>query len=301
MRIAHLSDLHLLDLEGAVPFRLFNKRLTGYMNLRFRRGHKHKPEPVRAAARALRALSIDHVVVTGDVSNLAREREFERVREFLEGDVGLTPDHISVVPGNHDVYTTGSVRAARFRSWFQAYLQSDLPEVTGKHGFPYVRLRGPVAFIGLSTAVARPPFVASGHLGHKQIEALASLLEHPEVKKRTPVILQHHPIHNPDSRVKTLLEGLVDARAEVKALAPVSRGLLLHGHLHRRLKRTLTTPSGVIQAIGATSASMLHHDDDRMAGFNLYEVADNGDVVAVGAQRFEPTSGNFVDTRVPAA
>ncbi len=67
MRVAHFSDLHLLDLEGAVPGRLFNKRFTGWVNIRLRRGHKHKPEPVRIGARKLAELGVDHVVVTGDV------------------------------------------------------------------------------------------------------------------------------------------------------------------------------------------------------------------------------------------
>ena len=48
---------HLLDLEGAVPLRLFNKRLTGYLNLRFHRKSVHKPHAVKAAARALEKLA----------------------------------------------------------------------------------------------------------------------------------------------------------------------------------------------------------------------------------------------------
>lgn len=299
MRIAHLSDLHLLDLTGAVPSRIFNKRFTGYVNLRLRRGHKHKPEPVRAAGRALKDLQVDHVVVTGDVSNLALEREFDRVRDFLEGDIGLAPEQISVVPGNHDVYTRGAARSRRFSTWFSRYMKCDLPAVSGGEGFPYARLRGSVAFIGVSTAVARPPFVASGSLGEAQIDRLAKLLDHPEVKKRTPVILQHHPIHNPESRIKTLLEGLVDASEEIRALAPLSRGIVLHGHLHRRQARTLTTPSGVLRSIGATSASMLHEDTDRMAGFNLYDIDDDGTIAKLDARRYDPASGGFVETRIP--
>ena len=39
MRIAHISDLHVLALDGAVPFRLLNKRATGYANLKLKRGN----------------------------------------------------------------------------------------------------------------------------------------------------------------------------------------------------------------------------------------------------------------------
>src|SRR5436190_18495064 len=111
MRLAHLSDLHLLNLEGAVPFRLFNKRITGYINLKLKRGSVHKPFVAREAARAIRDLGVDHVAITGDVSNLALEGEFDIVREFLENDLGLSADRVSLVPGNHDAYTQGAHRA----------------------------------------------------------------------------------------------------------------------------------------------------------------------------------------------
>ena len=44
MRIAHFSDLHLLDLEGVSPTRFLNKRLTGLLNIRLKRGHVHRAE-----------------------------------------------------------------------------------------------------------------------------------------------------------------------------------------------------------------------------------------------------------------
>ena len=63
MRIAHISDLHVLALKGAVPFRLLNKRATGYANIRFNRGHVHKSDIVRAIALRLCASKVDHVTI----------------------------------------------------------------------------------------------------------------------------------------------------------------------------------------------------------------------------------------------
>src|SRR5262249_36272400 len=161
----HLSDLHLLNLEGVAPFRLLNKRITGYLNLRFRRSQVHKPFVARDAAHAIRRLGVDHVAITGDVSNLALEGEFDLVRDLIENDLQLSPDRVSLVPGNHDTYTRGAHRSKRFQKVFAAYLRTDLPEFETESGFPYVHLRGPAAIIGLSTALPRPPLVASGMLG----------------------------------------------------------------------------------------------------------------------------------------
>lgn len=299
VKIAHLSDLHLLDLEGAVPMRLFNKRMTGYANLRFHRKSVHKPFAVEASLREIRKLDIDHVVITGDVSNLALEREFELVHTVLDRALGMSSDRVSMVPGNHDTYTRGSYRSQRFATTFAGYLKSDLPVADGP--FPYVRLRGPVALIGLSTAVPRLPLVAAGEFGRQQLEALARLLDHPEVRSRTPVILQHHPWHNPPEPMRRWLEGLYDAEKEADVLRHVERGLLLHGHLHRRVHRILRTSAGHIDAVGATSASLLHERVDRVAGFNVYEIDASGAIRDISARRYDFERGVFEDVTIPTS
>lgn len=247
-------------------------------------------------------MDIDHVVITGDVSNLALEREFELVERFLLDELGLPPDRISLVPGNHDAYTQGAHRSRRFLRHFAPFLRSDLPDLTegGPLGaFPFVQLRGPVAFIGLSTALPRLPLVASGQIGRSQLRALEQILDHPEVRARTPIVLQHHPTHNPKSLAKTLFEGLIDARKEAFLLRRLTRGLLLHGHLHRRIHRTIPTDHGYIDAVGATSASLLHASDERMAGFNVYEVAGDGAIQAITSHRLEPETQRFREVPIP--
>ena len=300
VRIAHLSDLHLLSLEGAVPFRLLNKRITGYLNLRFHRNSVHKAFAVAAAARAIRKLGIDHVVITGDVSNLALEVEFELVRRFLADELGLPPEQVSLIPGNHDAYTAGAHRSRRFVRTFGAYLRSDLPEltVTGEM-FPFVQLRGPAAIVGLSTAVPRPPLVASGAVGKLQMLALKRILAHPEVRDRTLVLLQHHPIHNATSLAQRKLEGLDDADEEIALLGGVKRGLVLHGHLHRRIHRRLRTQGGHLDAVGATSTSLLHPSDERMAGFNVYEIDGDGAVKTIGSHRLDEDTQDFREVGIP--
>ena len=300
MRIAHISDLHLLSTERIPPRRLVGKRFSGWVNIRFRRGAIHKRPIAQAVAHAIRAQDVNHVVVTGDCTNLALESEFELVRSYLENDLGMPPEQVSLVPGNHDAYTRGAFKSRRFQCYLGEYITSDLPGGSGVPGigrFPYVRLRGDVAIIGLSTAVPRMPIVASGEIGAPQRMALHALLAHDEVKNRFPVILQHHPWHQPPTARKRFMQGLVDAEAQREVLRSVRRGLLLHGHLHRRVHRILKTEGGHIDEVGATSASLLHDDEHRMSGFNLYEIVD-GDVT-LSAHRLDPATEQFVPTRIP--
>ncbi len=302
MRIAHFSDLHLLSLTGVSALRFLNKRLTGYANLRLRRSRVHRSAYVRGIAKEIKARDIDHVVVTGDLTNLALEPEFELAREVLRDDLGLEASRVSVVPGNHDLYTGGSGRSQRFASYCADYVASDLPllAVSVPAGrFPFVKLRGPVAIIGLSSAVTRAPFVASGHLGLSQLHALERILANDEVRKRTVVIAIHHPIHNPKSRLKTLLGGLSDAPELAELLGQQRRGLVLHGHLHRRVQRDLRTKVGLMVSVGATSASLHHHDVAHRAGFNLYDIDDAGEVTHMDAHVFEPDRGVFTVESIP--
>lgn len=302
MRVAHFSDLHVLALDGISRTRFLNKRFTGLVNLKLKREHKHRPAHVRAVARAIHEANVDHVVITGDLTNLALEQEFEAVVRLVEEDLGLPADKVTVVPGNHDLYTRGAMKAQRFTRFFAPYLVSDIPELAAEIAlgrFPVVKLRGPLAIIGLSSAVPRPPLVASGELGEKQIEALARILAHDEVRRRTPIIAFHHPIHNPPSKVKTLVEGLVDADDLGDVLNVVPRGLLLHGHLHKRIQRAWETKTGVLQSVGATSASLHHEDEHRMAGFNLYEIDGAGAVQDIQAHVLDPNTGEFRLDSVP--
>lgn len=303
MRIAHFSDLHVLDWNGVGPGRFLNKRLTGWVNIRFKRGHIHRSQYVRAIAREIRARKVDHVIITGDLTNLALEPEFALAHAILEDEMGLPAEAISIVPGNHDLYTQGALRSRRFTNFFSKYTRCDIDVAVdiGTGHFPYVKLRGPVAIIGLSSAVPRLPLVASGELGEPQLEALAAALDHPEVRKRTPVFVLHHPVHNPPSAMKTYMGGLLDADALRARIVDIPRGLLLHGHLHRRIQRIVPTARGAILSVGATSASLHHEDAHRMAGFNTYDVSDDGAIVGLEAHVLDPETSTFHVEKIPEA
>ncbi len=288
-RISHVSDLHVLS-PHAVEWRriLFNKRVTGYANLLAHRARAYRREYLLAVLSAA-AAGADHLVVTGDITNLALEREFEEARALLDG-LARTVE-VTVVPGNHDVYLPSVHAARRFPHHFGAFLRSDLPGLAREMEagpFPCVKLRGPAAIIALSSAVPRPPFVASGRLGATQLAALEELLAHPEVGRRTPVVLVHHPPVDDRIRLRVLRDGLVDAERLRAALAPLSRGLVLFGHLHVRVRRPLRTAAGCLDAIAASGAALDNPDPAVRAGFNAYAIEDDGRLVAAEAHVVAP-------------
>lgn len=290
MRIAHVTDLHVLS-NTAAHWRqmLFNKRITGYANTFLRRARVHRREYLTAVLDGA-SRAADHVVVTGDITNLALESEYDEAREML--DEMAKRCETTVAPGNHDIYLSLVHHNRRFPHHFSHFLCSDLPELSldlPSGPFPCVKLRGPAAIIALSSAVPRPPFIAAGFVGSEQLEALKRILVHPEVVKRLPVILIHHPPVDDRARWRQLRDGLVDAAPMRDVLATLPRGLVLAGHLHLRVRRTMKTNTGSVDVICASGAA-LDHDDSRIrAGFNLYQIEDDGRLSSVEAHVLDST------------
>jgi 3',5'-cyclic AMP phosphodiesterase CpdA len=301
IRIAHVSDLHVLShTAGHWRSIVFNKRVTGYANLLLRRGRMHRREYLLSVLAAAADQS-DHLVVTGDITNLSLEHEYEQAYGLLS-DVARRTE-VTVVPGNHDIYLPSTHEGRRFAHHFGGFLRTDLPEFAcdlQAGPFPCVKLRGEVAFIALSSAVPRPPFIAAGYVGRPQLEALEQVLAHPAVRRRTPILLIHHPPVDDRPRLVLLRDGLVDGAALRNVLATLAHGLVLFGHLHVRRRCTLQTPSGTLDVIAASGAALCHQDAAVRAGFNLYVVDDSGRLVSVEAQVVDPATGRF-DRRPLAA
>jgi 3',5'-cyclic AMP phosphodiesterase CpdA len=264
--LAHLSDPHLPPLPAARFRDLASKRALGYLNWTRNRHKYHRREVLDTLVDDIRAQRPDHIAVTGDLVNLALEAEFAPSRAWLES-VGAG-EHVTVIPGNHDAY----VRATRHRAaevW-DDYIRGD--EANGTAAFPFLRRRGPVALIGVSSAVPTLPLMATGRLGPIQLEALERILAQLSTEQVFRVLLVHHPLHS-TSRVKQL----TDSRKVHALLRKHGVELVLHGHDHIHSTIWLDGPQGRIPAVGVPSASAIAHRHYPAAAFNLFSIErDNG-------------------------
>src|SRR5262249_61898744 len=114
----------------------------------------------------------------------------------------------------------------------------------------FVRRRGPLALIGLSTAVPSAAFLATGRLGREQIALLATALERQHEFFRV-VLIHHPPISKPARHLKRLVH-----RADFRAvLAQPGAELVIHGHDHAHSLIELDGPHRRIPVVGAPSPS----------------------------------------------
>jgi 3',5'-cyclic AMP phosphodiesterase CpdA len=260
--LAHLSDPHLSPLPQPRFAELVGKRVTGFVNWQRKRRAIHRPEVLATIVADLKRQHADHIAVTGDLVNIALPGEFPPARAWLQ--MLGAPHDISLVPGNHDAYVRQAIDD-RQAQWGD-YMQGDGASTSE---FPYLRRRGPVALIGVSSAVPTAPLLATGRIGGWQIERVAALLDACRGDGLFRVVMVHHP---PASRRAHYFKRLVDGALLRDALARHGAELLIHGHNHRRQCVLLEGPGAAIPAVGVPSASEAPPGEHDPAGYNLYRI-----------------------------
>ncbi len=259
--LAHLSDPHLAPLPEPSWPELVGKRVTGYINWQRKRRFIHDPAALAAIVADIKTQAPDHITVTGDIANVGLAKEYPRGRDWLKS-LG-SPHDVTFVPGNHDVYVREAGIFAH-RQWGE-YMSDDV----GESGFPFVRRRGNLALIGLSTGVPTAPFMATGWLGASQLAELAATLNRLKSEDVFRVILIHHPPISETTRHKQLL----DAPVLKRIIAAHGADLLLHGHDHLHMINWLEGPNGTrVPTVGVPSASAAPGTSRDGAAYNLCRI-----------------------------
>jgi 3',5'-cyclic AMP phosphodiesterase CpdA len=287
MRLAHCSDLHLLSHDGARWLDLANKRWIGAMNLLSNRSRHYHVDAFDDMVGDLNAQGVDHVLCTGDVTNLALRQEFAFARDRFD-KLALGPLGVTVIPGNHDAYVAEGVPL--FAEMFAAFAASDPgwewrpagghPEKADEPDdlhWPIVRVRGELALIGTSTSRATPWFTAYGRLGSGQLARLKIVLADPRLADKIRVVAIHHPPAG--KRAHSRIRGLHDHAAFAEVIAETGAHLIVHGHEHRDMTEALPGPAGPVPVRGIASGTYLHNKPERTARYRIYEIS-GGNVVS---------------------
>ena len=297
LTLAHLSDVHLAPIVGFQPKYWNVKRGLGYLNWRRNRQAVHRRNVADAIASDAVAQRLDHIAVTGDLANLGLPGEYDTAFHWLSA-LGSV-EAVSVVPGNHDIYTRRLHGASCLTRW-GSFMTSDAwgQEIGAPAiGFPFVRRRGPVALIGLNSGVFTPPFVASGRLGEDQLAALGHLLDAISQHGLARVVLIHHP---PLPGQAGRFRGLSDAAAFERVLAAHGAELVLHGHNHEDMLAWRDWPNGRVPIVGVASASAAKvHKDEPLGRYNLLHISRAGtgfDITCV-TRGLEDIRGPVVELR----
>jgi len=284
LRIVHLSDIHFWRIEIG-PRDLFSKRIVGSVSLLLGRARAFKLDRLPAVIERVLSLQPDHVVISGDLTTTASEREFQDARAGL-APLLEDPRRATIVPGNHDRYTDEAQRSRRFEEYFG--------EFTGGPEFPWLRhLDHQTAILGLDPT--RADLTARGHLPESQIVAAHHLLGGqltpdpdgsgevhvgvPPHKPRRLIVLCHYPLTAPPIYLLELHpKRLTNAWVLGEWLRLLGPHLYCCGHIHAAWAfRPLDLPEQLCLNAGAP----LMHDPRGFRSPGFLEILLDGDSVSV--------------------
>ena len=162
--LAHLSDLHLASRPRLVE--LAGKRGLGFINWQRKRKNIHRPEVLDAITRDLKAQRArPHRGDRRSGQSLAAGRIPAGAR-VARNDRRCRPTSLS------SPAITTSMSAASKQCPAAVSGATTCAATTACNAFRFVRRRGDVALIALSTGVPTAPFLATGRLGNRQLARL---------------------------------------------------------------------------------------------------------------------------------
>jgi Icc protein len=267
MRIAHLTDLHVLERDAARRRGSDRARLELLCNER-------SVDPEDRRSRLLRALAqvadsgADHLVVTGDLTEDGAPAQFEYLAEILH-EGGVDPERTTLVAGNHDAY-----------SGYEAYenaLAGPLGAFAKTSRAGSVVDLGSAAVLPVCSRMEQPFIRAAGIVGTEARAKLARSLRDRAFSHTPCIVAVHHPLVTRTLPAWHWFDGLVDAPEMTRLLANHRHATVLHGHFHRKMDLPI---GDEVRARARGAQAVVDHRQP----MRLYDLVDGQFVPSVGGR-----------------
>ena len=221
--IAQLTDLHLVESNYAQR-RLESRARLQYLSF----GRALVPEARRGrVASALREVwmrNVDHLLITGDLTEDGHQEQFEVLAELL-AESRIPPERVTLVPGNHDAYIDEGGFAQALRGPLRAYAATSSIAAA-------LQFRD-VTIVPVSTAFQQSPLRSAGAIASRELASLAAIAMDPALAGHPIVFAQHHPPGAAFIPLLQWLDGLTDHSALSDLFRRCPHLYVLHGHTHK--------------------------------------------------------------------
>jgi 3',5'-cyclic AMP phosphodiesterase CpdA len=239
MLIAHISDLHIDNTNKKNNMKRF-EALLDYLN-----GRK-----------------IDHLIITGDITQNAKISCMQEVRDLLIDKGFFSSDKTTVIIGNHDIYggvhyaydivqfpsrcrnTNFEKKVMEFSEVFSE-LFNNCKYPVNKEFYPFAKDLGPVVLFGLNSiarySYLKNAFASNGNVPRIHIKLLSEMFyDHNFHEKKKIVLIHHH--FNPEVHHKGYASIWMKLERQTMKLYRKKRllrlfskhgvDMVLHGHRH---------------------------------------------------------------------
>jgi len=253
MRIAHFSDLHF--------------------------GRIAHSGVVDALVEEVNRQDVSLAVLSGDLTQRARPREFEAAQDFL----ALLEPPTLVVPGNHDVYPWWHpIRRLRNPlARYRRYITDDLAPTFHADG---------VAVLGLSTAYGLT--IKSGRVAASDRQAIRDYFGGMADRHFKVLVLHHHL-----TKLRSLGPHDIVGQARHTLQTAVEEGvdLILCGHLHvSRIEPVEIIPADHRAVVASAGTATSNRWRTGYASTNFYNlITITPDAFAIEERRYVPADEQF--------
>lgn len=228
--LAHFSDLHVIERDYRQRSALQRGRLR-CLGLTLDIDFESRARRVAKALETIREMEPDHVLITGDLTEDGADAQFEALAELLHNS-GLSPDKITLVPGNHDGYNG-------FGAWDRA-LAGPLRDFLGGSDINTPVVLPKAVIIPVSTMIEDQVFLRSqGIQRFNELERVRRIYSDPALVDRAIVVAQHHPPSHYWLPPMEWFDGNHNAKHMRQMLLEKHRLHVVHGHLHYSVSRHL--------------------------------------------------------------
>jgi Icc protein len=235
MLIAHLSDLHILEPTERPRFDV------RFVSIGRRLDAKDRLEKMRTAITQARAAGAEHFLFTGDLTETGTPAQFEAFATMLDA-CGLRADEVTLVPGNHDAYTSTS----GWRDALEGPLQRWARNAAREPG--NVVDLGDTFILPIDVTFHQPVTRSAGRLEEEVESAIQTRLADPTLARGRIVIAVHHPPH-PRPGPWQWVDGLLGGKRLLSMIEHAPNVTVAHGHLHRHESRE----HGLARVVGAAA------------------------------------------------
>ena len=241
MLIAHISDLHLNSFYNDSVF-------------------KH----IQVLIKHIADKSVDHLIITGDITDNASEKDLEIFRRILKKHDFLNGDRLSIIIGNHDIF--GGIQKAEdiftfpekcsainYTEKLSSFI-SHFPEafencdyLSPKDFFPFSKKINHTLLVGMNSVAEYSkmsnPFGSNGEINASQFGETFELLKNDGDDIKFKIVMIHHHFNKLKLQPKTTLGGIwgniekqtMKLRNKRRLFTLFKRynvDLVLHGHIH---------------------------------------------------------------------
>jgi 3',5'-cyclic-AMP phosphodiesterase len=244
MKIAHISDLH---------FSTFFKN----SNL----------QSIKHLLKYIIHSKVDHIVITGDLTDNADPKDFEIIRKLFKSFNILSSDRLSLVIGNHDIFgglqtpedilnfpeKCKNVQYDKMIKLFGDYYFETFSGVikNDEKYFPFIKELDDIQFLGLNSIAryskVKNPFGSNGKITDEELIEAGNLLRKYPSENQKRIVLVHHHFNRIKLKKNSFASGfwqkiekqtmkLKKKKRIISFFKEYNVDVVLHGHWHSNME-----------------------------------------------------------------